>query len=53
MEEEAREILCQAVWAPSRPGNLGEAIHRRFSDLGGVDLDLPGRDPMPQPPVFD
>lgn len=53
MEEEAREILRQAIIAPSGPDNLGEAIHRRFKDLGGVDLDLPERDQMPQPPVFD
>lgn len=53
MEEEAREILRQAIITPSRPANLGEAIHRRFKDLGGVDLDLPERDQMPQPPVFD
>lgn len=53
MEEEAREILRQAIAMPARPDNLGEVIHRRFAVLGGVDLDLPEREPMPQPPVFD
>jgi antitoxin FitA len=53
MEEEAREILRQAVGQPGAPDNLGEAIHRRFAALGGVDLDLPPREPMPEPPRLD
>ena len=53
MEEEAREILGQAVGKPAGPANLGEAIHRRFAALGGVDLDLPPREAMPEPPRFD
>ena len=53
MEEEAREILRQAIGKPAGPTNLGEAIHRRFAALGGVDLDLPARVPMPEPPRFD
>ena len=53
MEEEAREILRQAIGKPAGPPNLGEAIHRRFAALGGADLDLPPREPMPEPPRFD
>ena len=53
MEEEVREILRQVVGESAPPDNLGEAIHRRFAALGGVDLPLPPREPMPEPPPFD
>lgn len=52
MEEEAREILHQAIGKPAVPENLGEVIHRRFAALGGVELDLPPREAMPEPPHF-
>lgn len=29
-----------------RPGNLAEAIQRRFRPLGGVELRLPEREPL-------
>lgn len=53
MEEEARAILKAALSAqPPARANLGEAIHRRFADLGGVSLpDLP-RTPIRRPPEF-
>lgn len=38
MEEEARDILRQVVGQPSAPRNLGQAIHARFAELGGVDF---------------
>lgn len=53
MEEEARKILRQAIGKPAAPDNLGETIHRRFAALGGVNLDLPPREPMPEPPRVD
>jgi len=53
MEEEVREILRQTVGQPATPENLGEAIRRRFAAVGGVDLDLPAREPMPEPPRFE
>lgn len=53
MEEEAREILRTAL-VTARPGtrNLAESIRRRFSAFGGVELELPKRDPMRHPPDF-
>lgn len=52
MEEEAREILRHVVGLPSAPKNLGQAIHDRFSAVGGVDLALPPRGPMRTTPDF-
>jgi plasmid stability protein len=46
MEEEAREILRQAVSLPMTPTNLGQAIHGQFADVGGVDLAVPPRGPV-------
>lgn len=53
VEDEARDILRQAVAETAAPLNLGEAIRNRFAVLGGMDLDLPEREPMPEPPRFD
>ncbi|MBM3605985.1 MAG: plasmid stabilization protein [Alphaproteobacteria bacterium] len=53
MEEEARDILRKAVGKPEVSANLGEAIHRRFAAVGGFELDLSPREPMPEPPHFD
>lgn len=51
MEEEARHIL-RATLAEERsiPGDLAQAIRRRFEPLGGVELPLPPREPMREPP---
>ena len=53
MEEEAREILRLSLTAgqPSKK-NLAESIRQRFSAFGGVELELPKRDRMRQPPNF-
>ena len=54
MEQEARDILRAALGQESPAGkNLATAIHARFEPLGGVELDLPPREPMPEPPQFD
>ncbi len=53
MEEEVRDIIRQAVGSPMSSENLGEVIHRRFAGLGGVDLPLPQREPMPEPLRLD
>jgi len=52
MEEEARAILRQVVTAPAPPRDMAAAIRSRVESLGGVDLDLPPREPMREPPGF-
>jgi plasmid stability protein len=53
MEEEAREILRLALTVPSpAKGNLAESIRRRFRALRGVELQVPQRDAMREPPRF-
>jgi len=57
MEEDVRRLLREAVESrrlkPRSPyKNLAEAIRARFEPLGGVDLDLPPRTPMREPPDF-
>lgn len=53
MEDETREILKSALAENHRSGsNLAEALRRRFADVGGVDLQLPPREPMREPPRF-
>ena len=53
MEEEAREILRQVVGQEKPAHNLAAAIRARVAPLGGVELDLPAREPMREPPAFD
>ena len=54
MEEEARHILRSSLYGqPAPQQNLAIAIRSRFAPLGGVELDLPPRSPMRQPPRFD
>ena len=54
MEEEARMILGEAVGRKGVPEKgLGTAIHELFKPFGGVELELPPRAPMREPPRFD
>jgi plasmid stability protein len=53
MEAEARRILQSALAGSGRrqrERTLYERIHARFAKLGGVDLDLPPREPAREPP---
>ena len=54
IEEEAREILKTALEGnpPSEEG-FGTVLHEMFKSVGGVDLEIPGRDSMRQPPHFN
>lgn len=54
MEEEARDILRSALsQEPVRSQSLGSALHELFKPHGGVELDIPEREPMREPPRFD
>ena len=53
MEYEARDILRTAlVQEQTQHGNLADAIRSRIEPLGGVDLPLPARGSMRDPPDF-
>jgi plasmid stability protein len=52
MEEEARNILRTALaQEDDAPRDLGAAIGARFRPLGGLDLKLPAREPIREPPA--
>ena len=53
MEEEVRLILRDAVGAEAGADNLASAIRARFAPFGGVELELPPREAMREPPSFD
>lgn len=53
MEEEARVILREAVGREPRSGNLVSIIRAHFGPENGVDLELPPREPIREPPRFD
>ncbi|HWP08008.1 MAG TPA: hypothetical protein VNN72_19825 [Polyangiaceae bacterium] len=53
MEEEVRIILRLAVeTASNQPSHLADRIHALFAPLGGLELELPPREPMPEPLKF-
>ena len=54
MEAEARVILRRAVARPPSPAKgLGSALVELYGPLGGVELDVPPREPMREPLRFD
>jgi plasmid stability protein len=53
MEEEAREILRQVVTRPTQLRDLGQSIHARFAEVGGIDLPQPKRSEMRPTPNFE
>ena len=53
MEEEARVILCEAVGPKPKPQNLAAIFRARFGPENGVDLELPPREAVREPPRFD
>lgn len=53
MEEEARQILRDAVGRRPSSRNLASIVRSHFGPANGVDLELPPRGPMREPPSFD
>ena len=55
MEAEARRILQTTLkGVVKKPGrSFYDRIHDRFAAIGGVDLELPPREPGREPPRFD
>jgi antitoxin FitA len=51
MEEEARQVLRQALLEERLAGGLGTRIARRWAAVGGVDLPAPSRSKPRRPPV--
>lgn len=52
MEQEAREILRAELNKPVQsrvPMDIGKAIQEIFGRLGGVELEIPPREPIPDP----
>lgn len=53
MEDEARDILKSALAVTeTRPENLASAIKKLMEPFGGVELELPAREPVRDPPDF-
>ena len=53
MEDEARHLLTTALAKqPKKPLSLAEAIRSLFEPLGGVELEIPPREPLRPPPTF-
>ena len=54
MEQEARLILADVIEREPAPvKGLGTAIHELFKPFGGVELELPTRKLMRDPPSFE
>ena len=54
VDELACEILSEALTGPPRDGaDLVAGIRALFEPLGGVELELPPDQPVPDPPKFD
>ena len=54
LEEEILDILRAALGQEQAPvKDLGTALHELFKPCGGVELDIPPREPMREPPRFD
>ena len=53
MAEEVRLILREAVDREPEPENLANFVRECFAPFGGVEIELPPREPMREPPRFN
>ncbi len=53
IETEAEMILRQALVGGESAADLARRIQARFADMGGLDIDLPEREPLGDPPKLD
>lgn len=53
LTERANEVAGSQRGEQAAQRNLANTIRDRFAPLGGVDLDVPPREPMGSPPTFD
>lgn len=53
MEAEVRAILRERFPVPASSRGLGSRIHERLAELGGEELELPGRNEPPRAAEFD
>jgi plasmid stability protein len=54
LEEEVRQILARAAERDQeQPLNFARAIEEIIDPVGGIELDIPERNPMRAPPSFD
>jgi plasmid stability protein len=54
MEDEARDILRTVLaQEPAETRNLADAIRELIEPLGGVELEVPPRVPVREPPDFE
>ena len=54
MEQEIRDILRATLDEEFPSGKeFIDGIRARFAELGGVELELPPREPVREPPNFD
>lgn len=52
LEEELREILRNAAEEALPPRDLATVLRARVAPLGGIELELPPREPLREPPFF-
>ena len=50
---EYERLQRRAAEKPSPPANLYESIRSRFAKFGDIELEIPPRGPMREPPSFD